>query len=249
MAEIKRISLDEVLQVRRRMSRLAIATQDAFGSTEPLSYDKLASAVFRQETGGGGHYKYDTIADNGATLFFGIAMSHAFENGNKRTALVSLLVYLDKNKTLLVDATEDDLYELARSVAAHDIELKPGSQRNSDTEVQAIAEWIRAHTRQRVLGDSSMDFKDLRELLEEFGCEFEKPDSNFIKIRNGIHMVKTGYPRANFEIAVNEIKRIRKALHLDEVHGVDSAGFYALDSKVDEIVNNYRNLMKRLADL
>jgi hypothetical protein len=36
---------------------------------------------------------------------------------------------------------------------------------------------------------------------------------------------------------------------LDEVHGVDSAGFYALDSKVDEIVNGYRNLMKRLADL
>lgn len=249
MAEIKRISLDEVLQVRRRMSTLAIATQDAFGSTEPLSYDKLASAVFRQETGGGGHYKYNTIAENGATLFFGVAMSHAFENGNKRTALVSLLVYLDKNKTLLVDATEDDLYELARSVAAHDIEIKPGALRNADTEVQAIAEWLRARSRQRVLGDSAIQFKELRDLLEELGCEFEKPEANFIKIRHGSHMVKTGYPRANFEIAVNEVKRIRRSLHLDEVHGVDSAGFYALDSKVDEIVNNYRNLMKRLADL
>src|SRR5690606_22586290 len=139
---------------------------DAFGATEPLSFDKLASAVFRQETGGGGQYKYNTIAENGATLFYGVAMSHAFENGNKRTALVSLLVYLDKNKTLLVDATEEDLYELARSVAAHDIGIKPGAPRNSDTEVQAIAGWIRAHTRQRVLGDSAMEFKDLRVLLE-----------------------------------------------------------------------------------
>jgi death-on-curing protein len=249
MVEIKRMSLDEVLQVRRRMATLDIATQDAFGSTEPLSYDKLASAVFRQETGGGGHYKYNTIPDNGATLFYGIAMSHAFENGNKRTALVSLLVYLDKNKTLLVDATEDDLYELARSVAAHDIELRPGAQRTSDTEVQAIAEWIRSHTRHRVLGDTAMEFKELRAVLEEFGCTFEKPEANFIKIRRGSHMVKTGYPRANFEIPVNEIKRMRRKLHLDEVHGVDSAGFYALDSKVDEIVNGYRNLMKRLADL
>lgn len=249
MSEIKRMSLDEVLQVRRRMAGLAIATQDAFGSTEPLSYDKLASAVFRQETGGGGIYKYNTIPENGTTLFFGVAMSHAFENGNKRTALVSLLVYLDKNKTLLVDAGEDDLYELARSVAAHDIAVRAGSTRNSDSEVQALADWLKVHTRQRLLGDSAMHFKELQSLLEELGCQFEKPEANFIKIRNGSHMVKTGYPRANFEIAVNEIKRIRRSLHLDEIHGVDSAGFYALDTKVDEIVNNYRNLMKRLADL
>jgi death-on-curing protein len=245
MSEMKRMSLDEVLQVRRHMATLTIATQDAFGSTDPLNPDKLASAVFRQETGGGGQYKYNTVAEVGATLFYGIAMSHSFENGNKRTALVSLLVFLDKNKVLLVDTTEDDLYELARSVAAHEIPVD--GERNADSEVAAIASWLRAHSRQRVLGDSAMDFKELRNLLEELGCEFEKPEANFVKIRNGFHMVKTGYPRANFQIAVNEIKRIRRALCLDEIHGVDSAGFYSLDSKVDEIVNNYRNLMKRLS--
>lgn len=249
MAEIKRMSLDEVLQVRRHMATLTIATQDAFGSTEPLSHDKLASAVFRQETGGGGQYKYNSVFDNGATLFYGIAMSHSFENGNKRTALVSLLVFLDKNKTLLVNAGEDGLYELARSVAAHEIPIREGRQRNSDTEVQAIGDWLKVHTRQRILGDNAMEFKELKALLEEFGCEFESPDNNFVKIRNGVHMVRTGYPRANFEIAVNEVKRIRRSLHLDEIHGVDSAGFYALDSKVDEIVNSYRNLMKRLSEI
>jgi hypothetical protein len=36
---------------------------------------------------------------------------------------------------------------------------------------------------------------------------------------------------------------------LDELHGIDSAGFYALEEKVDSFVNMYRNLMKRLADL
>lgn len=245
MAEVKRMSFDEVLQVRRRMADLEIATQDAFGSTDPLNPDKLASAVFRQETGGGGHFKYNTVAEVGATLFYGVAMSHSFENGNKRTALVSLLVFLDKNKTLLVDASEDDLYELARSVAAHEIPVQ--GTRNADSEVAAIASWLRARTRNRVLGDSAMEYKELKGVLEELGCEFEKPEANFVKIRNGSHMVKTGYPRANFEIAVNEIKRIRRSLCLDEIHGVDSAGFYALDSKVDEIVNEYRNLMKRLS--
>jgi death-on-curing protein len=231
------------------MSTLAIATQDAFGATEPLSHDKLASAVFRQETGAGGVFKYNTVAEIGATLFFGIAMSHAFENGNKRTAIVSLLVFLDKNKTLLIEAGEEALYELARSVAAHDIAIDAKAQRNSDSEVRAVANWLNDHIRTRVLGDSAMDFRELRELLEHLNCTLDKSDGNFIKIRRGQYMVKTGYPKANFDIAVNEIKRIRRGLHLDEIHGVDSAGFYALDSKVDEIVNTYRNLMKRLADL
>lgn len=247
VAEIKRIALDEVLQVRRRMAALEIATQDAFGSTEPLHPNKLASAVFRQETSGGGVFKYNTISEVGATLFYGIAMSHSFENGNKRTALVSLLVFLDKNKTLLVDTGEDDLYELARSVAAHEIAVD--GPRNAESEVDAISSWLRVRTRDRILGDNAMDFKELKSILEGLGCSFERPDNNFVKIRHGIYMVKTGYPRANFEIAVNEVKRIRRALHLDEVNGVDSAGFYALDSKVDEIVNVYRNLMKRLSQI
>lgn len=249
MAELQRLTEGEVLLIRRRMATLAIATQDAFGLTEPLHPDKLSSAVFRQSTGGGGVYKYNTVAEVGATLFYGVAMSHAFENGNKRTALVSLLVFLDKNKTLLVGAGEDDLYELARSVASHEIALGPNEKRTVDTEVGAVAAWIREHTRPRILGDTVIQFKELCAVLEELGCEFEKPEGNYIKIRRAGHVVKTGRPRADFQLQVGEVKRIRRALKLDEVHGIDSAGFYSLDEKVDRFVNVYRNLMKRLADL
>jgi death-on-curing family protein len=248
--EIQRLTEDDVLLIRRRMASLNIATQDAFGLTQPLHPAKLSSAVFRQFTSAGGIYKYNTIADVGANLFYGVAMSHAFENGNKRTALVSLLVFLDKNKTLIVDAGEDDLYELSRSVAAHEIPISDGEQRNADTESRAVASWINTHTRSISLGDSAMEFKELRQTLEALGCTFEKPEKNFIKIRHGTHgNVRTGYPRANFDIAVSEIKRIRRSLKLDEVHGVDSTGFYSLEGKVDDFVNTYRNLMKRLADL
>jgi death-on-curing family protein len=229
------------------MAELSIATQDAFGVTEPLHPQKLSSAVFRQSTGIGDAYKYDTIPEVGATLFYGIAMSHSFENGNKRTALVSLLVFLDKNRVLMVGAGEDDLYELARSVAAHEIVVK--GERNSDSEVRAVSEWLRAHTRDRVLGDSATDYYELKALLTELGCEFEKPDQNWVKIRRGTRVVKTGYPKAKFTVPVQEVKRIRRALELDELHGVDSAGFYSLEDKVDGFVNTYRNLMKRLADL
>ena len=249
MSEIQRISEEDVLAVRRRMASLSIATNDAFGETEPLHADKLASAVFRQFTGGGGIYKYTTIPDVGANLFYGVAMSHSFENGNKRTALVTLLVFLDKNKTLLVNTGEEDLYELARSVAAHEIPIDVKSARNADSEIKAVSHWLKERIRDRVLGDVATKFYELRSLLEELGCEFEKPEGNFIKIRSGGHVVKTGYPKANFVVAVGEVKRIRRYLALDEQHGIDSAGFYSLEEKVDVFVNRHRNLMKRLADL
>lgn len=174
---------------------------------------------------------------------------HSFENGNKRTALVSLLVFLDKNRALLVDTTEDDLYELARAVAAHEIPVQAGAPRNADTEVCAIASWLRQRVRPKVLGDTAIEFRELRALLAEQDCTFNSPDNNYIKIYRGQWMVKTGYPKANFTVPVGEVKRIRRALHLDEIHGVDSAGFYNLDTTVDKFVNQYRNLMKRLADL
>ena len=249
MDRIKRLTEEEVLQVRRQMGSIEIATQGAFGQIEPLHPDKLSSAVFRQFTGSGETYKYSTIADVGATLFFGIAMSHAFENGNKRTALVSLLVFLDKNKAYLVGTTEDELYELARSVAAHEIPIPDGQSRTADSEVEAVARWIKEKTRARILGDTAMKWSEFRRLLEVQGCSFDDPDRNFIKIHRNGHAVKTGYPKGNFEVAVGEVKRIRKALRLNEQQGIDSAAFYDLEKSVDTHVNKYRNLLKRLADL
>lgn len=249
MTEIQRLSENDVLIIRRQMGKLKIATQDAFGHIEPIEKGKLSSAVHRQFTSGGGVYKYNSTPAVAATLFYGIAMSHSFENGNKRTALVAMLVFLDKNKTYLINTSEDELYEMARSVAAHEIELPASTDRTADAEVSAVTSWIDTRIRQKVLGDTAMPFKILKEQLEQHNCTFDKPDANYVKIHRDRWMVKTGYPRANFEVNVAEVKRIRKSLKLDEIHGMDSAGFYDLEQTVESFVNQYRNLMKRLADL
>lgn len=248
MTEISRMSEDEVLAVRRRMALLQIATQDAFGKTDPLSMDKLGSAVFRQFTSAGGVYKYQTIEAIAANLFYGIAMGHAFENGNKRTALLSMLSFIEKNRYYLINTTENDLYEMARDVAAHKFSSTEGKQ-EADIETQAIAAWLKPRLRAKKFGDVTMSFKEFKEQLEQFGCTFEKPDRNFIKIHRGQWMVQTGYPRASFDVQVNEVKRIRRTLRLNEAQGFDSAAFYNLEQTVDRFVNEYRDLMRRLADL
>ena len=102
------------------------------------------------------------------------------------------------------------------------------------------------------LGDRKMTFQTLKAQLTDLGCECTAPDRNFIKFYRdtpeGRLSVKTGYPRSDFDIAVNEVKRIRRALQLDEAHGFDSGAFYDLESAVDGLANKYRHLLDRLAE-
>ena len=57
----------------------------------------LESAAHRPRTALGTTDKYPTVAMAGAALLHSIVLNHAFHNGNKRTALVSTLVFTDRN--------------------------------------------------------------------------------------------------------------------------------------------------------
>lgn len=120
MSQIVRLSEEEGLIVRRRMSLLAIATCDSFGQVEKLHHKNFNSGIYRQCISFGDLYKYTTIEEIAANVFYDIAMSHAFENGNKCTALLAMLAIIEINKYYLVSTTEDDLHEFARQVTAHE---------------------------------------------------------------------------------------------------------------------------------
>lgn len=240
------------MTIRRRLASGDLASLD-FGATEPLRPHGLASALGRQTAGMGGFRKYDTVALVAATLFYGLALNHPFENGNKRTALVAMLVVLQRNRTLLVGTTEDDLYEMATKVAAHEFALPLGVSRDSDSEVAAIGSWLEERTRPLERGDRNMMFKDFRSQLESQGCTFGSPSRNYIKVyretADGELSAKMGYPRANFNVDVRAVKRVRTLLQLDQAHGFDSGAFYEgdLDAVVDHFVNTYRQVLDRLA--
>jgi death-on-curing protein len=240
---------DDVLCIRMRLAKTDMAGPD-FGLAAPLNHGNFSSAVARQKAGFGRHLKYTSVHEIAATLFYGIALNHAFENGNKRTALVTMLTLLQKNKVVLIGTSEDELYDLATQVAAHQFPVT--GVRSPDSEVAAIAAWLGKHTRSLQLGDRMMRFKEFKAQLEDLGCEFGKPDRNFIKIRRqtptGELSARIGYPRADYEVPVNLIKEVRTNLQLDETHGVDSASFYELEATVDGFVNRYRHLLDRLAE-
>lgn len=239
------LEVADVMQIRRRLLQTHLGRRD-FGTLEPLDRGALESAVARQDTGFGSEYKYNRPHEVAASLFYGIAMNHAFENGNKRTALVSALVALKFNDVVLTDTTQDDLYNMATQIVAHTFPIAIDVERTVDTEVAALASWFRARTvRSEPYADRAVEFPELRKILQSQGCEISTPKGNYVKIVRGARSVKVGYPREKHTVPVQEVKRIRRSLGFDDL---DSSEFYNVDVSVDEFVHKYSEVLERLAD-
>lgn len=79
-----------------------------FGVLHPIHPNELASAVFRQHTSFQGRKKYQRPHEISATLFYGLATNHAYQNGNKRTVLMSMLVSLDRNGRVMCNTSQEE---------------------------------------------------------------------------------------------------------------------------------------------
>ena len=93
----------------------------------------LASAVNTPFQTFMGNDLYPSIYDKAAQLCYGIANNHPFTDGNKRTALHSMYVYLIING-YDITATQQDVENLIINVAAgrmHNTELSKWLQKNT----------------------------------------------------------------------------------------------------------------------
>ena len=93
----------------------------------------LASAVNTPFQTFMGNDLYPSIYDKAAQLCYGIANNHPFTDGNKRTALHSMYVYLIING-YDITATQQDVENLIINVAT-------GNMTNTE-----LAEWLRENT-------------------------------------------------------------------------------------------------------
>ena len=77
----------------------------------------LESAMGSAAATYGGAFLHETLFEMAAALLYGICRNHPFIDGNKRTAVVASLTFLDMNG-IEIDADEDDFYDLVIGVAA-----------------------------------------------------------------------------------------------------------------------------------
>ena len=108
--------------------------EDAFVLSSGIRDENLlASAVNTPFQTFMGNDLYPSLYDKAAQLCYGIVKNHPFTDGNKRTALHSMYVYLIINGFDII-ATQQEVEDLIIDVAA-------GNMTNTE-----LAEWLRENT-------------------------------------------------------------------------------------------------------
>ena len=130
MSEIRFLSLENVLRIHESQ----FAQKGGSPGLRDIGLLELALAMPR--AGFGGEYLHSDLFEMAAAYLFHIAKNHPFVDGNKRTALVSALVFLDLNG-VRAEAPDRALEDLVVGVA------------DGTVPKSAVAEFLRRHGKGR----------------------------------------------------------------------------------------------------
>jgi death on curing protein len=132
---VEYLDLDDVVELARAI----------MGEPPPIrDIGLLGSAVARPQTTLLGQDAYPDVSTKAAALLQSIVNNHALIDGNKRLGWLATAVFLEINGASVVDARNDDVYELVLNVAANSPTLeqiaaelrrfatKPKRRRSSD---------------------------------------------------------------------------------------------------------------------
>ena len=258
------LSVEEVRNIHYELVKDFSSTSDPINPPGVRSEHLLGSALYRCHTAIGGELKYPTVETSAAALLHSIILDHPFHNGNKRTGLVSVLVFLDENG-FFPDFDQDDVFKLLLKIAQHRI-VNAFQSDLSDREVIAIAEWFLGKCRFIEKGERPISFRKLRQILISYGCKVDAVTGGKINIQRfwiepsrwGIMSVFQKRKNLQFqmssvedgrEISLRTIKKIRKELYLDELHDIDSHSFYNKEARtpLPDFIAHYRKTLRRLA--
>ena len=230
------------------------------------NYNLLASAVDRQFVGYCGKDKWTDDYHKMATLYFGLNKDHAFEDGNKRVALLALLLYLDRVNLTIV-CPKKEFEALSVRVAANQLYLYKQFRKfeqQDDAEIKFIAWMIRKNTRQKDKRVYSITFAELDQRLRKHGywLDYDKGVANVCKYKKGslldffrgesrkkvVKVIQIGYPGAKRQVNIKALKEVLKATQLDERNGVDSQVFFKGAIPEYKLIEEYRKPLRRLKD-
>lgn len=129
----------------------------------------------------------------------------------------------------------------------------------SDREVFEMARWIRSNVRQVDHGERPLKWIRLKQKLKAFDCTSEPApgvgnrlnisravtiQGRFRQKREYLH-VQVACAGDGTDADRNTVHEVRKQLHLDNAHGVDSIAFYD-GALIDQFIIDYHSLLQRL---
>ena len=256
------LSEEEVLHIHDALVADFVNSEDPISPPGLRDINLFSSDVARPQTALGDEFKYPTVEMAAAALMHSVILNHCFNNGNKRTGLVSMLAFLDKN-SMIATCSEDELFRFTLQVAQHRL-VPPHYDQLADREVAEIAYWIKSHSRRVTKGERPIPWRRLRRILNGFDCELTPAPGkgNRIDIRRRIEESGLlGRKKAKFlstqvawagdgtTVERNTLNYIRSELRLNEENGIDSKVFYEAEAEPDDFIQAYRTVLRRLGRL
>lgn len=239
-------SASNVIDVHNELTEIFAQEDDPISPPGVKTPELLESACARPLTSLGEFEKYQTLPEKAAALFHSLTKNHAFHNGNKRTALVSMLSTLHRNDCQLVGSvTDDDVYELAVSVTA-DAFPKVNHGLDVDGVVQELASWIRANSERLSPRLSSMTTKEFIKRCEQAGARSKPVKGGSLAIMMGARSVKIA--RSTRRLDGNAVRKYIQVLNLSESSaGITGTEFQGGVSSEREQIYRFISALRRLA--
>ena len=248
----------EVLRAHFLVAEFFAADGGGLGNVGPRDRngELLQSALSRQFVGFDGVQKWHDHFQIAATALFGLIKNHPFHDGNKRTALLSVLHLLEKqghtaavekrkfeNLTVAIADNrhrQNSLYKHLRSDYTAD-----------DADIAYIASRLNQMTRRLDRSHRALTYRQVNDLIKDHGFEMRNPKRNrinIIRIEDEQSIGNVGFPGMSKQISRRDIKHVRNTCNLMEKHGYDSAAFYNGAGGMDSLLLEYAIPLRRLAD-
>lgn len=247
------------------------------GGVGPRSLDLLHSTLSRQFTGFAGIQKWNGLYPNCATLMYGLIKNHPFYDVNKRTALLSALFLLQRNKKLvtlpqrkldglMLAIAEDQLSVYFARDARYQRELASmTNHRDPDKVVGLLADFLRRNTRHLDNAARTVTYVELNRVLSARGFRLENPSGNYIDVvridppKKGIfgvgsaperhvHLAQVGFPGWKEQVHKAALKTIRLATGMTTQNGFDNQVLFNGAEPLNSLISEYAEPLKRLAD-
>lgn len=243
---VQYLTLEDALRIHLALVDLYRAQGDPIEPPGPRGPHLLPSAVDRPRTSLGGREKYENVHTKAAALFHSLVTSHPFHNGNKRTALVCLLVFLDRNGRA-IRATDNELFDFVLSAA--DGTLKSSTKSgHSDEVVEAIARWIDWYSAARDSTARGMSIRSFLDKSKQAGATWRVTSGGQSWLVRGPNGKSVRISRSTRKIDGPVVRSYLQTLGLSESRtGISLEEFQEGVGPEQELIRRFRNILNRLA--
>lgn len=125
MSTIKNLTIKEIEFIAHAMARETMGWSEPIPDFSTRYPERLESCIAVPFQKFARKNLYKGLTGKAAILFYLMIKNHPFQNGNKRIAVTTLLLFLYKNKKW-ISASDETLYRFAVLVAQSPAEIKDG---------------------------------------------------------------------------------------------------------------------------